>query len=267
MHDDIQHYNLFFPLVQVSVHVVGSNYTHTSKPFKQTALISFWQPPTILIQSPHSISIDIRDPLSYQIMASSVISTIPLIYSNLETTPVELKNDVTVDDNTGEVSGMISVNTLDKILDLDSAPSIAVRITDEYGGFIVHTVALLIQESAPLFNQSYYTFSIPENQTNAQIAGIVTLIDPNDDRINHPFFTNDSARDLFLIVPAGQYQVGHFTRYEVNSIQQLDYEEQTEYIEQIAVTDSEDPSLTATAIIRVNVQPVNEYSPAFDLNR
>ena len=258
-----------FVILQVSVHVKGSNYRYTSEPFKQTALVSFQHPPTIIVQSPSEISVDVTSSLSYQLEASSALNLSMLLrFENFRTTPQELQNDFTLDVSTEEVTGMISLSSLAEIIDTTVTPSFSVDVTNEYGGFIVHTVTIHFNPSAPLFNQTHYTFSILEEQSSDDLVGTVAVIDPNNrenDGINLPFFTDPAVMDKFLILPNGPSEAYYL--FDILSIHSFDYEERTLYALEIGITNRDDASLSSTATVTVNIISVNEFSPFFNIPR
>jgi len=173
--------------LQISVHVQGSNYTHTSEPFKRTAVIPFHQPPTIIADSPSNISVKTNISFSLQISSTSNLD-VQLRYDHLVTTPPELANDITFDvspsGRVATISGVISLSTLSQILKQHvDVPTVSIRVTDTYGGYIVPTTELLIQDQAPIFNQSQYIFNIPENK-HVTIIGTFSVIDPNSDPLD-----------------------------------------------------------------------------------
>ncbi len=239
----------------------GSNYTQTTIPYKQTVIIPFYQPPTIQFQAPSVLNLDVSAPLYIQFAATSTLSTQPLHYSNLKTSPETLSGDLTLDEASGVISGSVSVDTISAILDLNDPPSISVHVTDEYGGFVVYVVTLAVQESPPIFDQEHYVFSVREEQTSDEFAGSFALIDPNGDLFNFlPRIVNlsSSASDLFLIVVGDQF--GHFSTYDVFGTRSFDFEEITAYYMEIEANDG---FQTSRVSVRVDVLPVNEFDPAF----
>ncbi len=154
------------------------------------------------------------------------------------------------------------MSTIAAILDLITPAKISVTITDEFGGFVVHTIIINILESPPVFDQPQYTFTIQES-LNSELLGTFVLIDPNGDPINQlPHFVNSTANEYFLIIRDSQ--VEHSATYDVFGIQAFDFEERTAYYEQIEVSDGLRVSRVA---MRVDVLPVNEYPPVISPER
>ena len=256
-------------LLQVSVHVQGSNYRYTSEPFKQTAEVSFQQPPTITIHSPSEVSVDVTSSLSYRIEASSALMlSVPLRFENFRTTPQDLQSDLALDAGTGEVTGVISIGSVAEIIDTAVTPSFSADVVNEYGGFVVHTVTIRFNPSAPLFNQTHYAFSILEEQSSDSMIGTVAVIDPNDsegDGVSFPFFTDPAVVDKFLILPRGPSAAYYL--YDILAIHSFDYEEQTAHDLEIGITDLDDPSLSSTAMVTINIISVNEFTPQLNFPR
>jgi len=246
------------------VHVQGSNYTHTSEPFKRTAVIPFHQPPTIIADSPSNISVKTNISFSFQISSTSNLD-VQLRYDHLVTTPPELANDITFDvspsGRVATISGVVSLRTLSQILKQHvNIPTISIRVTDTYGGYIVPTTELLIQDQAPIFNQSQYIFNIPENK-HLTIIGTFSVIDPNSDPLDTPQFDPPNPSFLILLARPGPCTV---CEYQIlTTMPSFDHEEQMQYNFQIVVHDVENRSLSSSATMTINVLPVNEYAPEF----
>ena len=144
----------FLPLslspLQVSVRVLGSNYTNTSEPFKQKAPISFYQPPTITINAPSNIRVRANTSFSFQVSSMSALE-VPLQYGTLVTSPPQLVNDLTLTSSSNRVltiRGIISLSMLSQIIQMHiTVPMVTVRVTDSFRGSLVHTTAILIASS------------------------------------------------------------------------------------------------------------------------
>ena len=136
--------------LQVSVHVLGSNYTNTSEPFKQTAAISFYQPPTITIDAPSNIRVRANTSFSFQVSSTSALE-VPLQYGTLVTSPPQLVNDLTLTSSSNRVltiRGIISLSMLSQIIQMHiTVPTLTITVTDSFGGSLVHTTAILIASS------------------------------------------------------------------------------------------------------------------------
>ena len=248
--------------LQVSVHVLGSNYTNTDEPFKQRAAIPFYQPPTITVDAPSNISVTANTSFSFQVSSTSALE-VPLQYGTLVTSPPQLANDLTLTSSSNRVvtiRGIISLSMLSQIIQLQiTVPTITVRVTDTFDGIAIHTTAILIQESAPIFNQSGYVFNIPENQYRPTV-GAFSVIDPNTDPLDSPQFVSPNSN--FLIVPTSTpCTVCEYTIF--TTLSRFDYETQTQYNLVIEVQDSLNRSLRSSATVTINVLPVNEFPPVF----
>ena len=249
---------------QVSVHVLGSNYTYTGEPFKQTAAIPFYQPPTITVDAPSNISVRANTSFSFQVSSTSALD-VHLQYSTLVTSPPQLANDLTLTSSSNGVltiRGTISLSMLSQIIQLQvTVPTVTVRVTDTFGGTIVHTTAILIQESAPIFNQSGYVFNIPENEHTPSV-GSFSVIDPNTDLLESPQFVPPNSN--FFIFSTSATPCTAVCEYTIfTTLPRFDYEMQTQYNLVIEVQDSLNHSLISSATMTINVLPVNEFAPVF----
>ena len=239
--------------------MLGSNYTNTDEPFKQTAAIPFYQPPTITVDAPSNINVRANTSFSFQVSSTSALE-VPLQYGTLVTSPPPLVNDLTLTSYSNGVvtiRGMISLSMLSQIIQLQiTVPTVTVRVADTFGGTIVHTTAILIQESAPIFNQSGYVFNIPESEHRPTV-GAFSVIDPNTDPLDSPQLVPPNSN--FRIVPTSTpCTVCEYTIFNIMS--RFDYETQTQYNLVVEVQDSLNRSLRSSATMTINVLPVNEYA-------
>lgn len=241
----------------------GSNYTQTTDPYKQTLGINFYQPPTIEVLAPSSVSLNVSAPLHVQLTAVSALSSQSLRYGNLQTSPEAFSDELSLNETSGEIVGQVSANTIGAILDLDGPAMISVHVTDGYGGLIVHSITLSIEEAPIVFDQQEYIFSLPEAQDSDEFAGSFSLIDPNGDPIHQlPHFVNSSANSYFVIISMGQ--VGHFRNYDIYGVQSFDFEDRRAFYERIEVSNAYGVSMVT---VRVDVLPVNEYPPVLSPQR
>ena len=212
---------------------------------------------------------DVTSSLSYHIEASSALTlSTPLHFENFRTIPQDLQSDLSLDADTGEVTGVISIGSLAEIINATVTPSFSADVVNEYRGFVVHTVTIQFNPSAPLFNQTHYTFSILEEQSSDSMIGTVAVIDPNNnkgDGVNFPSFTDPAAADKFLILPRGPLEAYYL--YDVLVIHSFDYEEQTAHDLEISIVDLDDPLLSSTAMVTINVLSVNEFTPQLNFPR
>ena len=252
------------------MYVEGSNYLQTSDPFKRIEHIPFHQPPAITVSAPADLQTAVNAPFSYQVVGHSPLDTSsPLQYSLGETNPFRLGADVEVDSDTGLVRGVITTESLANILKLNVVPSISVEIRNQFGSIAVHTTTINFVDSAPIFSQAQYTFSAPEAQENSVfILGQISLIDPNDNtNVLSPTMDNSSFSSRFRFLPPFSQPEGPYHVYDVYSLQDLDYEERSEYVLEAVVTDAANSMLQSTATITVTVEPVNEFDPAIGTTR
>ena len=241
----------------------GSNYTNTGEPFKQTAAIPFYQPPTITVDAPSNISVRANTSFSFQVSSTSALG-VPLQYGTLVTNPPQLTNDLTVSSPFNRVltiRGTLSLSMLSQIIQLQiTVPTVTVRVTDTFGGTIVRTTAILIQESAPIFNQSGYVFNILENQHTPSV-GAFSVIDPNTDPLHSPQFVAPNSNFFIVSTSAPPCTVCEYTI--LTTMPSFDYEMQTQYNLVIEVQDSLNQLLRSSATVTINVLPVNEFPPVF----
>ncbi len=108
-------------------------------------------------------------------------------------------------------------------------------------------------DNPPIFLMPNYLIQIDEDVTIGSTILVVeaTDIDSNDNALIQ-FSILDS--NLFGITPNG----------EVFTISELDYEQQVQHIVSIEATDSGTPSLSATAILTINLNDINDERPFFN---
>ena len=245
--------------------MLGSNYTNTSEPFKQTAAIPFYQPPTITIDAPSNISVRANTSFSFQVSSMSALE-VPLQYGTLVTSPPQLVNDLTLTSSSNRVltiRGIISLSMLSQIIQMHiTVPTVTVTVTDSFSGTVVHTTTILIQESAPIFNQSGYVFNIAENEpVSSTSIGTFSVIDPNTDPLDSPRFDPRNSNFVIVSTSATPCTVCEYIIFATMS--SFDYEQQTQYNLIMVVWDSLNRSLSSSATVTINVLPVNEYAPIF----
>jgi len=162
--------NVHFPPLQVSVHVLTSNYTQTTEPYKARAVLSLDQSPVIRLHDvPSNLSVEVGTPFSLQVHAAHVLpSSQPLEYT-LHMLPSSLEAHSSID-SVGRVSGLIHVENLTDVLALGNA-SMTVEISNEHGSWLALTILLIIPPSPPLQLDSNYSFVVSENHsTHTHIA-------------------------------------------------------------------------------------------------
>ena len=182
------------------------------------------------------------------------------------TTPTELFDSVTItpqlDLNRVTVSGQISIDgALPAIVQQGTPATISLPIEDDNNGGVVYVeTQLMLRSSPPLFNQSTYEYSIPEDSGN-RLLGPFAMIDPNRDSIATPA-TNTS---LFTIIShvSDDDLPGPYVYFDVLIFVQLNYEQQSMFSFTMTATDTASPTLSSSALVTVYVLPVNEHSPVF----
>lgn len=225
-------------------------------------MISFSQPPTITHTAPPTLSVQVGIIFSYQFTGSSALGQ-TLNFGELTTDPQGLVDNVSIAiaGTEATVSGMISLSRdLPIILENNTSPSISIPIIDTYGGVLVASTQLVIEQSAPLFNQDYYEFSTVEGSTGVRL-GPIPIADPNGNSINLPVIVEDVESKLFRVI-FGQ-AAGIFTNVLLLADLTLDYERFQEFNFHITVQDADNSSLSSQATVKVIVIPVNEFSPVF----
>ncbi len=247
--------------------VHGSNYTNTTPPPSTTLTITFTQPPTITHTAPPTISVQVETTFSYQFtISSSLDNPLNIAESDITSEPATIANGIiiTVTDNDVTVSGLVSLNKdLPEILINGTMPVVSVPIMDIICGVVMATTQLVIEQSSPIFSQSHYEFEALEGNAGVRV-GPIPITDPNGDRINTPVITG-RLDPLFRITfddPSGI-----FTNLYLVAPVRLNYEGAVYYDVNIVAMDFVDASLSAETTVRINVIPVNEFTPTFIVSK
>ena len=251
-----------FP-VQVSVHVLSSNYKQTGLAYRTTASVRLEQAPVIrLHDTPSEMTVEVGVPFSLQIHAAHLLaSTQPLSYS-LHMTPDSLQPLASIS-SLGEVTGVIAIETLPDILTAGGA-NLTVGVANEYNSFLDVTIPLVFPPSPPLLRESNLNFSVSENHSsvNGVLLALLHLIDPNGDPVDVPYTT--WFNQTFQLAPFGLDSDGWSqTAGLFAEAARLDYEQRSSYTLSLTITDSADPSLLTAVSILINVRPENEHAPKF----
>ena len=259
----------------MSVHVFNSNYTQTSAPHQKVVTVPFTQPPTISHTAPSSTFFDITSVFTYQLQTRSNLGQ-PLTFGAIATNPPGFSGDVNITvlehDTGANIVGRISISTVLPTIVLNNLiPTVTVPIMDTLGGLVLATTQLRINPSPPIFEHAQYIFSIEENSRGIML-GPIRLIDPNG-ALNQPIPTisrnQDGASQLLAIIPkfSDSDVTSAYSSYNILVQHRFDYE-QIQVIEfQMVAVDSEHRELSSTATVRINITPVNEFSPRFIMNR
>ncbi len=266
----------------MSVHVLNSNYTQISSPHHEIVVVPFTQPPTITHMAPLIVYFDIKQSFMYGIQTESILGQ-QLTYHQLSTVPPELSQfvNITMQQHEWEVratiEGRVSISEVLPIIILNGlVPTISIPISDASGGMIVINTTLRINSSPPLFDQPSYNFSLPEDSSRLTLLGPIQLIDPNTFSGGASLITpriattNMEASQLFSIIsapPESSNEMSAYSSYDILALSQFDYE-RVQFIDfQLEAMDVEDATLTSTATVRVDILPVNEFSPRFMSDR
>ena len=246
------------------MHVLGSNYTETSPPHRATATISLEQDPVIRLHDPPSeLTVEVGVPFSLQLHAAHILpSSQPLTY-HLHTSPSSLQTHVSVS-NLGEVTGVITIETVPNILTVGGA-TLIVDVANEFHSSLNITIPLIFPPSPPLSLNPDLSYSVSENHSAAmtltQLAN-VSLIDPNGDLV--AVAATEWFDEIFELYPLGskegvwQWEGGLFVDQT-----RLDYENRSSYALPLTVTDSVDPALTTPLVFHITVKSENEHAPKF----
>ena len=188
------------------------------------------------------------------------------------TTPLELLNDIVITPqlelNQIIISGIISLNgALPFILQQGTPATISLPVEDvDNWGVVFIETQLMLRPSPPLFNQSTYKYNISEDSSNP-LLGPFAVIDPNGDLISPP----SRNTSLFAIIPhiSNDHEnlPAPYSYFDILVYVNLDYEQWSSFTFMITVIDTVFPSLSSTALVTINVLPVNEYSPMFLVDR
>ncbi len=258
--------------------MLGSNYTQQRAPHGQSVTIPFSQPPTITHTAPPLVAFNFTAGFVYEFETASVLGQ-QLGYGQLQSTPSELSANVSVTVFPHEVGarvmGRISIEqTLPLILQQEGPPSLSITISDALGGVVIARTQLRINPSPPLFDRSDYVFSLNEGSGRGTFLGPIRLIDPNggDTMLIPTIIPAENQSSFFSIVPSHlsspeQDSNDAFSSFQLLVLVEPDYERMQVERLRLQVVDRDDPFLTSTATVTVNIMPVNEFSPTFVTNR
>ena len=251
--------------LQVSVHVLGSNYTQTGPPHTATATILLEQDPVIrLHDTPSTLTVEVDTPFSLQIQAAHILpSPHPLTYQ-LHPSPDSLNSHISID-TLGEVTGVVTIDTIAEILRRGGA-NITVIVTNEFGSHLEFIIHLIFPPTPPLPLNSDLSFTVAENHSLAmsllELATLV-LVDPNGDPVT--LLQTNWEGGVFQLFPLGPSE-GEEWRWEGRLFvdqTRLDFETQLSHSLNLTVADSVDSSLSTSLTIHITVTSENEHTPMF----
>jgi hypothetical protein len=119
----------------------------------------------------------------------------------------------------------------------------------------INITVLDVNDNAPTFNQSQYSYNIPESTPNGTVIGTMLVIDADSAAPNNVFSISLLDSVPFTVDPRN----GTIT---VNGI--LDYETTTFFYVQVLAVDEGTNPLSSVANLRVNLLDVNDNAPIFD---
>ena len=251
--------------------MASSNYSETSTVHRYILSIPFHQLPTITHTAPSNYDVTVGNRFTYSFTVMSSLGSI-LDLGGPVTTPPELFDDITITPqfelNQITISGTISLDgSLPFIVQQGTPATFILPIEDDANeGVVFVETQLMLRLSPPLFNQSTYEYSIPEVGSN-RIVGPFAVIDPNGDPISAPS-TNTSLFTVFPHIPSSDDDLpAPYSYFDILVIVNLNYEQHSMFSFAIIATDTASPALSSTALVTVNVLPVNEHSPMFLINR
>lgn len=251
--------------LQVSVHVVGSNYTQTSPPYKVITTIALEQDPVIrLHDTPREVTVEVGVPFSLQFHAAHILPyTQPLTY-HLHMMPSSLQTLVTIS-NLGEITGVVTVETVSDILTVGGA-NMTVGVANEFGSSLNVSIPLLLSPSPPLSLESNLSYSVSENHSAAvslkQLA-VLRLIDPNGDyvAVPSPIEWFDGIFELYTLSSPDDGWMWEGALFVDQT--KLDYENRSSFSLPLEVVDSVNSSLATSLVFHITVKSQNEHSPKF----
>lgn len=259
----------------MSVHVFNSNYTQITSPHLELVTIPFTQPPTITHTAPPFLSFDITATFIYTLEATSTLGQ-TLSYGPLQATPTQLSTDANITvlpHGTGaRIMGGVTIDTtLPAIIQQELAPSISVTISDSFGGVVIATTQLRINPSPPLFDQPHYDFSVLEETSRGMFLGPIRLIDPNGGQnlLTPTIAPNEQGTSTLFSLVSTDFtdQIHAYFNYDLVVQHQFNYEEIQVVDLQLIAVDLEDQSLSSSASVRIDILPVNEFTPQFIMPR
>ncbi|KAK3090257.1 hypothetical protein FSP39_010440 [Pinctada imbricata] len=186
------------------------------------------------------------------------------VHYRIYSTPPGLQNNFSINTQTGEITltqpldyekldqslhgvVILEVQALDLgVPPLSSLINVTVEVEDE-------------NDNVPLFEQTSYSASLPENTTDATVSLTVTAHDADGTAPNNEFVyrIDSGAQDKFRI----NFRTGEIS-VEVGA--KLNREEKSTYILNISATDRGAVSLVGHCVVTINVTDVNDYVPVFN---
>lgn len=251
--------------LQVSVHVVGSNYKKTSPPYKVITTIALEQDPVIRLHgTPRELTVEVGVPFSLQLHAAHILpSTQPLTY-HLQVSPSSLQTLVTIS-NLGEITGVITIERVSDILTVGGA-NMTVGVANEFGSSLNISITLLFSPSPPVPLDSNLSYSVSENHSAAvslKQLTVLRLIDPNGDSVNVPSPVHwfDGIFELYTLSSPDDGWRWEGALFVDQT--KLDYENRSSYSLPLEVVDSVNTSLVTSLVFHISVKSENEHAPKF----
>ncbi|XP_072288425.1 protocadherin gamma-A4-like [Eucyclogobius newberryi] len=176
---------------------------------------------------------------------------------------LEQNNHFKLDVKTNSAGRKYCELVLDKELDREDNNEITLVLTAFDGGspqrsgtVVIHVTVLDANDNAPVFSQTVYKASLPENSAPDTLVITVTATDP-DEGIHREItyeFDHVSSKDVFSIHPkAGEVRVKG----------NIDYEKMPSYEMQISAKDG--LGLISYATLLIDVTDVNDNAPIINL--
>uniref|UniRef100_A0A8C6T5K3 Cadherin domain-containing protein n=1 Tax=Neogobius melanostomus TaxID=47308 RepID=A0A8C6T5K3_9GOBI len=154
---------------------------------------------------------------------------------------------------------------LDKELDRESSKELSLVLTAFDGGspqrsgtVIIHVTVLDANDNAPVFSQTVYKASLPENSPPDTLVITVTATDADDginSEVTYQFEHLSNINNMFSI----DHKSG-----EVKVTGQIDYEKMPSYEMQISAKDG--LGLVSYATLIIDITDVNDNAPVINLN-
>ncbi|XP_067673633.1 cadherin-23-like isoform X2 [Haliotis asinina] len=181
----------------------------------------------------------------------------------IDSVPTGLESNFSIDEVTGRiwVQDPLDFEKLDPMLKGKVAMQVMAYDLGEPQQNSTVRVDITVEDmndNAPIFEQNYYTISVPENSTQGSVLLNVTATDMDIGSPNNEFIyrIETGAMDKFRI----DFQTGSVY---VETGAKLDREEKDVYIMNVSAIDKGTPPQTGRCVVIINLTDVNDKLPVF----
>ena len=158
------------------------------------------------------------------------------------------------------ITGMITVEASPDY-ELQQVVNFTVQATDQgepqlTGTAVIQVTILDVNDNPPVFGQSRYRASVPENKSEEQCFVATVMADDLDS--NH----NGDVR-YYFVGDTGPFVIDEQSG-NITTLSSLDFETNCSYMLTVLALDNGFPSLNSTVIVDILVDPVPDIAPSFD---